>query len=289
MAEATKIEWATHTMNFWIGCTKISNGKQPSACDNCYAADMSHRYGWAEFEAGAPRHRTSTNNWKQPKKWNRKAKALGIRESVFALSLGDFFDSEVEVKWRDDAINVIEDCDQLDWLVLTKRPQVARKVFEHRKPPPNMTLGVTVETQPMADLRIPQLLAIPGLARCFLSCEPLMGPMDLRRYLAGIDWVIAGGESGPKARPSNPQWFRDLRDQCDAAGKPFFFKQWGEFAPEELGRNGVDTFSVITSDGEHLTGERAIWGQPGAAVVARVGKKRAGALLDGNEHRAFPR
>ena len=125
--------------------------------------------------------------------------------------------------------------------------------------PVNAWAGTTIENQEWADRRIPALLQVPAPVR-FLSCEPLLGALTLD--LTGIHWVIAGGESGPGARPSHPDWFRSLRDQCAAAGVPFHFKQWGEFAPVGDGR-GVN--------------------------VARVGKAAAGRLLDGIEHNDYPK
>jgi protein gp37 len=170
-------------------------------------------------------------------------------------------------------------------------------------PLPNIWLGVSVEDQQRADERIPDLLATPAAVR-FLSCEPLLGPLDLSAWCwlrtmgsdgaavrPGIDWVIAGGESGPRSRPVHPDWIRSLRDQCLAGEVPFFFKQWGEYVPCEMAKAGHDTFSVVASNGEHLTGERAVTGEPGdanAEIIARVGKKRAGALLDGREWREMP-
>jgi len=209
------------------------------------------------------------------------------------------FDAEVDEDWRDDLFSLIVETPHLDWLLLTKRPQVAKKYLAHV--PANLWLGTTVEDQTMADLRIPILLSIPAKVR-FLSCEPLLGPVDLRRIDIGngieldamtgyhssslrvkvqdvpkgvlaqmpilpkptghLGWVIAGGESGPKARPPMIGWFRSLRDQCQAAGVAFHFKQWGEFAPDDPAA-------------EHT-------------AMRRVGKKAAGATLDGKEWREFP-
>jgi protein gp37 len=275
MATETKIEWADHTWNPWIGCTPVS-----AACDNCYAAAMAHRRGWAQFVAGAPRHRTSKDYWRQPLRWNHKAAANGARESVFP-SLCDPFDAEVSNHWRDDLFEKVEQTPSLDWLILTKRPKVARGYFSPnsgRKVPANVRLGTTAENQAMADLRLPQLLAIDAPA-FFVSVEPMLGPVDLRHVAQDDDgyinalssstgpnlaWVIAGGESGPRARPSHPDWFRALRDQCVAAGVPFFFKQWGEWAPGE----GADVLM-----------DRSL---------RRMGKRRAGARLDGRDWREMP-
>lgn len=195
------------------------------------------------------------------------------------------------------------------------------------KPPPNVWIGTTVENQEMADKRIPALLRIPAKVR-FLSCEPLLRAVDLDQWVDGISgdgslkplsgyvsgdgcyepwqdnahrvhWVIAGGESGGKARPSHPDWFRSLRDQCAAAGVPFFFKQWGEWCPatEEFGVTG----HVMPDSGIMPCGKPAAWvgqngamqcpsstGLDGAFAVARMGSKQTGRKLDGIEHSAFP-
>lgn len=248
MAEQTKIEWVDHTFNPWIGCTRVS-----PACDNCYAAAMAHRRKWARFEPRAPRRRTSAGNWQQPLRWNRKAEKAGYRARVFGPSLADPFDAEVSTEWREDYLRLIEATPQLDWILLTKRPLVARKFFANRKVPDNLWPGITAESQAMLDLRAPHLLAIDARVRV-VSAEPLLDALDLRRWQHGLGWVIAGGESGPRARPSDPEWFRSLRSQCAAAGIPLFFKQWGEHGQDML----------------------------------KVGRRKAGALLDGRPHRGAP-
>ena len=154
-------------------------------------------------------------------------------------------------------------------------------------PDPNVWLGVSVENQEAADERIPDLLAIPAAVR-FLSCEPLLGPIDLGRWLkpggaeGGRSWVIAGGESGPGARPMHPDWARGLRDQCTSAGVPFFFKQWGEWLAGRW-QDGQEGQRNDSREWRHF-------GTPGeqGAFAVRVGKKTAGALLDGHEWKEFP-
>jgi protein gp37 len=302
MGEATKIEWCDHTFNPWIGCTKVS-----PACDHCYAEALNRRWGRDLWGAGKPRQRTTKANWRQPLAWDRKAAADGVRRRVFCASLADVFDAEVDEKWRYDLFGLILQTPNLDWLLLTKRPQVAAKWWRDTKAPipENIWLGTTVENQAMADLRIPTLLSIPAPVR-FLSCEPLLEPVELRDVDDGIDclrrrtgprinWVIAGGESGRGARPAHPDWFRSLRDQCAAAGVPYFFKQWGEF--EEIGPAGSQTATERLADGRH---DRLVMVDPmGQSVdlgaddrewlMERIGKKLAGALLDGRGHREFPR
>lgn len=325
MAETTGIEWTDATFNPWIGCTAVS-----AACDHCYAEALVKRYG-GDF---ATRRRTSPANWKKPLAWNRKAEAAGKRMRVFCASLADVFDNQVPAEWRTDLFALIDAAPWLDWQLLTKRPQNIAKML----PPnwgdgwPNVWLGTTVENQEEADRRIPHLLDVPA-RRKFLSCEPLLGLVDLHRWLRdlcpnchhpdcvpslradsaevfsrcgrfvmetpgpALDWIIVGGESGRGARPVNPAWARNLRDQCAAHGVPFFFKQWGEWGPDGIDFISYDRTakvgtieSLLSSAGQYavayrnrLTGEKIVGDQ-----LCRVGKKRAGSLLDGVEHKAFP-
>jgi protein gp37 len=339
MAENSNIEWTDHTFNGWIGCTKIS-----AACDNCYAENWGKRFG-VEWGAGKERRLTSDAYWRKPLAWNRKAAKEGTRPKVFANSLSDVFDAEVSDEWRDRLFALIALTPNLDWLVLTKRPKVARDYLTaedrdeaigfaaheaceqrgadyHRVsallhkghspdgswPLPNLWLGTTVENQAMAELRIPLLLDTPSAKR-FLSCEPLIGPIKLdaawprARAIAGagIDLVIAGGESGKGSRPSHPDWFRGLRDQCDAAGVPFFFKQWGDWLPWEEGsvpewmsqtgqtQDSHTLFPAFIEDDPKWDDGLAfvIEGEP-FATFQLVGKKAAGRLLDGREWSEMP-
>jgi protein gp37 len=295
MAENSKIEWTDHTFNAWSGCTKVS-----AACDHCYAESWAKRSGIVKWGAHA-RRRTTEGYWRQPLKWDRVAKRDGVRRKVFCCSLADVFDNQVDPIWRADLWKLIAECRHLDWLLLTKRPQNIAKML-----PPSWAngwdkgwshvwLGTTVENQEEADRRIPHLLATPAAIR-FLSCEPLLGPVDLRniyrdetlfdaldgmsesnvidagdrmvavnpvyRQIGKINWCIGGGESGPNARPPMIEWARSLRDQCVSAGTPFFWKQWGEYTPDD-------------PSAQHT-------------AMRRVGKKSAGALLDGREHKEMP-
>ncbi|MBA5778234.1 phage Gp37/Gp68 family protein [Stappia sp. F7233] len=173
----------------------------------------------------------------------------------------------------------------------------------------NVWIGVSVEDQTRADERIPDLLATPTAIR-FVSAEPLLGPVDFLAFqegipgnewltwLDGIDWIIVGGESGPDARPMHPDWARSIRDQCAAAGTAFFFKQWGEWAPQVGAVDGwnIDDNPEI-SRFDHRDWEGGHWGEPYRPMwcdevdddtVSRIGKSRAGRLLDGVEHNAMP-
>jgi protein gp37 len=295
MAENSKIEWTTHTFNPWVGCQKVS-----PACEHCYAESWAKRTGQAGLWRGE-RRRTSASNWKLPLKWNKEAEGTGTRPRVFCSSLADVFEAREElVTWRDNLFDVIRATPNLDWLLLTKRPEnlsLMLPVNWQLQPAPNVWLGTTVENQAMADKRIPELLSVrAGLH--FLSCEPLLSPVhlgsipapsggyfdarytgnDKHRPAGKIDWVISGGESGGNARPSSPAWFRSLRDQCVEANVPFHFKQHGEWI-------GVDDLDSIMQPGE--TYQDKGWTTPAERVFAdgsiavRIGKTKSGRLLDG--------
>jgi len=240
MGENSKIEWCDHTFNPFVGCTKIS-----PACDHCYAEAWAKRTGndalWQ-----SERRRTTDANWRQPLKWNREAERGGVRRKVFCASLADVFDNQVPLHWRDDLWCLICKTPWLDWLLLTKRPQNIAKMLPPGDlwqpwPWPNVWLGCTAENQEEADRRIPHLLAVPAAVR-FLSCEPLLGPVSLRRWFTasdddhcwqpgGISWVIVGGESGPNRRPMDLAWARSIRDQCAAVDVAFFGKQLDKKTP----------------------------------------------------------
>lgn len=305
MAENTKIEWATHTFNPWEGCQKVGPG-----CDHCYAEARNQRFvGGTNWGPGAPRRRTSVQNWNLPRKWNREAKASGTRPRVFCASLADVFDNAVDPAWRVDLFHLISQTPNLDWLLLTKRPgNIAAMMpsYSHtHRSWPNVWLGCTVVNQAEADRDIPKLLALPAKVR-FLSIEPMLGPIDLRKWIGvepiiaglssyqdqdgfvrqdigggimdGLGWIICGGESGPHARPMHPDWARLLRDQCKAAGVPFLFKQWGDWA--------------VTDDPEVIcsvpTAQRDFLGASIGEAMIRVGKKRAGRILDGRSWDEVP-
>lgn len=282
MGENTKIEWATNTFNPWIGCTRVSPG-----CVNCYAEElMDHRYKRVKWGKGELRSRTSEANWKKPLAWNKKAEAEGTRPRVFCSSLADVFDPEVEQEWKDDLWRLIEKTPNLDWLLLTKRPEyidVAIPTSWFQQWPQNVWLGVTVENQKMARERIHILASYPAPVR-FLSCEPLIGPLSLD--LEEIDWVIVGGESGKNARPMHPDWIERIQSDCNAEVTAFFFKQWGEWAPwhfveekeaMEFSAYETDRRINVSRCGKRNGGSPHI---PGDYTMYRIGKKRAGRLFE---------
>jgi protein gp37 len=221
MAENSGIEWTTHTFNPWIGCTKVS-----AACDHCYAEAWDKRFNGERWGPHAERTRTKT--WGNPVKWNKQAAASGERPRVFCASLADVFDNHktIQPTWRRELWALIRQTPNLDWLLLTKRPQNIIKMLpeDWGDGYANVWLGATVENQAAAD-RIGALTKVPAVVR-FLSMEPLVGPVDLSAHIGDLHWVITGGENGKHYRPVDPDWFRHIRDQCASAGVPFLFKQW---------------------------------------------------------------
>lgn len=264
---STKIEWADAVWNPTIGCTRVSAG-----CQNCYAERMANRLaqnpatpeyvGLAEKGRWTGKVKCLPERLDQPLRW-RKPKR------IFVNSMSDLFHEDVPCWMVDKVFATMALCPQHTFMVLTKRPdrmaaymlswsligiermarelvsgdphgklvnpeQVAALVQRDDAPLPNVWLGVSVEDQVTADERIPWLLKTPAVVR-FVSCEPLLGPVDLYRHspgwlgshACGISWLITGGETGPGARPAHPDWFRGLRDQCQAASVPFFFKRHG--------------------------------------------------------------
>lgn len=230
----SKIEWTNSTFNPWAGCTKVG-----PACDNCYAAEETKRYGFVEWGPDAER-RITTSVWSNPPRWDREAFRSGRRHRVFCGSWCDVFEGRKDtLEPLDRLFSLIAKTPNLDWQLLTKRPHNIRKLTPWALGdwPRNVWFGTTVENQEWADRRIPHLLQVPGPVR-FVSVEPMLGPIRLQRHLGigegKINWVICGGESGHHARGCDDMvtWYRDLRDQCLEAGVPFFFKQWGNFRLE---------------------------------------------------------
>lgn len=270
MAKNSKIEWTHHTFNPWWGCTKISPG-----CDFCYAESWALRVGSDVWGAHSDRRFFSEAHWKEPLRWNSEAASEKKRRRVFCASMADVFENRTELDaWRIRLWELIEQTSWLDWLLLTKRPSlVARYAPWGKNWPQNVWLGTTVESQELADQRLPKLVELPAAVR-FLSCEPLLGPLELSPYLKEIDWIIAGGESGSRARPMNPEWVRSLRDQCLEYEVPFHFKQWGHWHPvnpSEFRR----TVKMQDSSGNE------IW-------MAPLGKTNSGRDLDGRQWDELP-
>lgn len=350
MAETTTIEWTRNddgtpgrTWNPATGCSKISAG-----CDNCYAETIAERFrGHAAFPKGFD-VQIRADKVNDPLKWRKPTR-------VFVNSMSDLFHDEISREWITEIFGVMAAARKHTFQLLTKRhgrmrsllndPNFAHMV-RHRAqgkglsipdfvwPLPNLWLGVSVENQRWANIRIPALVDTPAAVR-FLSCEPLLGPVDLfagdhstherdydgaddyvcldcstedrhvpwraiDRTSFGIDWVITGAESGRKARPAHPDWFRSLRDQCATANIAYFHKQNGEWADRTQltgdQRATADIWDakkvlyVHPADGRTQT--HGDWGMhdhlEGWASVQRVGKKAAGRELDGRTHDQFP-
>jgi protein gp37 len=295
MSENSNIEWCDHTFNPWIGCTKVAPG-----CANCYAEAQRMRFGKDEWGPGKARTRTSEASWNKVRKWNRQAQcncgAAGAggrecewcangckRPRVFCASLADVFEDRGDLdEWRNDLFALIRETPHLDWLLLTKRPDVAREWLceeyqgyslrgdpDYANPPyPNLWLGYSVACR--KDLEgVRHLRAAPAAVR-FLSIEPLLEAVDLTPWLecrcdkdgncdvclsGGLDWVITGGESGPNARPCDVAWIRGIVEQCKAADVRVFVKQLGA-KPYELVENYAcddDTCQRCGGRGEIVT------------------------------------
>lgn len=240
MGEATKIQWTDHTFNAWWGCTKVSAG-----CDNCYAEAFDKRLGGKHWGAGIERKVFKDKHWAEPLRWNATALKAGKRARVFCSSMADVFDAEAPAGQLERLWALICETTNLDWQLLTKRPhRIAQSLpADWGVGYPNVWLGTTVENQEQAELRIPRLLAVPARLR-FLSCEPLLGPVDLSAFMGGpyvalpgdhvelnynfgLSWVIIGGESGRGARPFDGRWAGALVRQCRSAGVACFVKQLG--------------------------------------------------------------
>jgi protein gp37 len=287
MADRSRIEWTDATWNPVTGCDKVSAG-----CDHCYAETIARRFAGSPAYPNGFAVTSRPDRLDQPLRWRRPRR-------IFVNSMSDLFHDEIPDEYIARVFVVMAGARRHTFQVLTKRhgrmrsllrnPAFVEQVQEefdlfewshtaptwgHRWPLPNVWLGVSVEDQRWADIRIPALLDAPAAVR-FLSCEPLLDRITLHRYLPNgwgesarhnprppmfpnprptVDWVIVGGESGRGARPMQPDWARSLRDQCRASSVAFYFKQWGEWAP------------VTDAGGE---------------VVRRIGKKTAGRVLDG--------
>lgn len=281
MGEQSKIEWTDYTFNPWEGCEKVSPG-----CKNCYAEARDKRWhGGEHWGPGSARFGHTEAYWRQPLRWNAEAAKAGRIARVFCGSLCDILDDHGPAhsgdlylpELRERVFRLVPQTPNLMWLFLTKRPE-NDGMFPHQWReawPRNAMFGFTVENREWLERRIHKAFGfarqVNGL-RIFLSCEPLLGPLSPLDLSAingkhAIDWVICGGESGANARPMHPDWARQLRDECARAGVPFFFKQWGEYAPEI---------------------EKGSYRREPIEGMVRVGKHAAGRLLDGVEHNALP-
>lgn len=314
----SKIEWTEKTWNPLAGCTRISAG-----CENCYAEVMAHRLMHMGQEKYADTvKKTAGGKIQWTGKINIDEAALSIPYKTkkptmfFVNSMSDLFHNNVPFEFIEKVYMVMVENSQHIFQVLTKRPKRMVEFFEwlatgvkkvgldsvptqssnimdYLSALPNVWWGVSVEHQEAANERIPYLLKIPAVVR-FLSCEPLLGYVDLtnafwsknqvpigelRDLLVNkIDWVIAGGESGHNARPMHPDWVIDLKNQCKEVNVPFFFKQWGEWAPVHdlrVNEKGIAGKTWYTFDPD--------------TSVCKVGKKLSGSKINGIEYKEFPK
>jgi hypothetical protein len=282
----TKIEWCDNSWSPWRGCTKVSPG-----CAHCYAETLSKRNPAVLGQWGKGKPRVKAKNWNEPVKWNRSAQSewdlVSFKSPTVFPSLCDWLDDEVPIEWLAEFLQLVHETPNLTWLLLTKRPEnwvsqiesavvwLANRQMEsdwipevlvwlqswrdEGVPPTNVWVGTSVEDQQRADERIPELLKIPARGR-FLSLEPLLGPVDVHRWLRPrwsetlterntrplesecLDWLIIGGESGGGSRPCNVEWIRSLVAQGKVGGAATFVKQLGAMpvgpTPEVRGRVG---------------------------------------------------
>ena len=225
MMNKSKIDWCDFSWNPVTGCTKTSAG-----CAHCYAEMMSRRLkamGTDKYKNGfqVTLHEDALN---EPKKWRKP-------RTIFVCSMSDLFHKDVPFEFVDKVMQVIKETPQHRYQLLTKRAERIEEYFQTREVPKNVWLGVTVEVQSSKG-RIDNLRTIKDAPIRFLSCEPLLedlGTLDL----TGIDWIIVGGESGTQARPMKEEWVKNIKAQCDAAGKAFFFKQWGTWGSDGVKRD----------------------------------------------------
>ena len=223
MSRHSGISWCDCSFTPWFGCANVS-----AACDHCYAEVWTHRFRKAIWGPHGTRPRSAASTWRQPLAWNRKAARDGKRLTVFISENSDVFDNKAAEADRADLWQLMRDTPHLLWIVLTKRPQNMAKMLPADWPLANVWLGVTAENEVEAQRRMPILAATPAAGR-FVSCEPLLGPVDLTPWLDRVDFVIAGCESrgARTGRPTEIAWVRSLRDQCVAADVQFHLKQLG--------------------------------------------------------------
>ena len=305
MAALSSIEWTDSTFNPWVGCTKIKRpGGRLSACDFCYAEKWAKRSGMVTW-GNHPRRRTTESYWRGPLRWNQQSskfyERFGRRQRVFCASLADVFDNQADAEWRLELFDLIRQCDQLDWQLLTKRPQNIRKMLPRDwcDGYPNVWLGTTAEDAEAYQERVRHLLELPAAVR-FVSYEPALGPLgSIKIGNKAPDWIIIGGESGVSAslaRPTRPQWVRDTIAECSHNNVAPFLKQWGSYSnnPLVIERGLTPKEAMLEDPPSNGKGggklDDKIWRQfPRIRFLSRVtkgatnlkGKVKAGELIPG--------
>jgi protein gp37 len=283
MGKNSSIEWTHHTFNPWWGCAKVS-----LACNNCYAEKWSKRLGSDLWGPEANRRFFGENHWREPIRWNKEAEKKQERKRVFCASMADVFEDRKDLdESRNKLWKLIETTPWLDWCILTKRTENINKMIPWDSNwPRNVWMGTTIESQELAEKRIPELIKIPAKIR-FISCEPLLSLLNISNWLCEkptnkiklnncIDWVIAGGESGAKSRPTHPVWIKKLRDQCIKTNTPFHFKQWGNWCPLIGSVNGKRRTIEVNSGTDEIV------------TMVRKNKKDAGRELEGMNWDGLP-
>lgn len=306
--------WWDRALTLVEGCTPVSPG-----CDHCWSAAMAHRFNACDDDGFVLTWRGNFNG-KIICREDRLALPLKTKKPTAWAVWNDLFHEYVPGDFHNAFFLMAEECSHHIFIVLTKRPEriIAMPGYMDRPWPENVWLGVTAENQEQADKRIPILLKIPAAVH-FVSCEPLIGPLNIRPGLPrepklslsigtqnskSLDWVICGGESGQHARPMHPEWARSLRYQCQAAGVPFFHKQNGEWLPELfLSEDQKNAFwqkqnpqwGTLDREGNWWrettpwNGRQGEDSPEGEYVMYRTGKKAAGRLLDGQEYLQLPK
>ncbi len=310
MGDKTGISWTDATWNPVAGCSVISPG-----CTNCYAMMMAARLD----RMGVELYRGLTQSSKAGPVWTGEIRLSGEKQltqpmrwkkprRIFVNSMSDLFHRGLADDDIGRPFTVMAMTPQHVYQILTKRSDRMKRLMNgpkshehwhpktwHRSILPNVWLGVSVENR-AALHRIDDLRATPAAKR-FLSIEPLLEDLG-EIELAGIDWVIVGGESGPDARPMHPDWARSIRDQCAAAGTPYFFKQWGDWMPVVDRETDDPDWQIVYSNPSlhfgngryrfhNLAGGQGFHGER-VHLMKKVGKKAAGSLLDGIAHKEFP-
>lgn len=286
----SKIEWTDRTWNPVTGCTKVSQG-----CKNCYALRMYERFNGPGSFKNVICHQSRLT---MPLQWQKPS-------MVFVNSMSDLFHEDVPFVFIDAVFSVMSDVSRHTYQVLTKRPKRMLDFFQWKKemlggitwqPSDNVWIGVSVEDQKAADERIPLLLQVEASV-LFLSCEPLLGPLDLSKYLKGnpcartgnkVDWVIVGGESGHGARPMHPSWVRSIAYECLSTSTPFFFKQWGEYVEGASASTPLHQWHTVDYTGKIYLAEELLPKGKDIVLMSKVGKKKAGNLLDGRSYLQWP-
>lgn len=304
MGEKTGILWCHHTFNSWWGCQKLNQ-----ECANCYAATWANRMGFSNLwgpKKTSERRFFEDHHWNEPLTWNRKAEKAGERRRVFLGSMMDIFEDFPGLnEQRERVYKLIESTPWLDWMLLTKRIENGFHMFPERwlfNLPRNVWMGITAGTQKSFDESWPILQSLTHaypFQVIYISAEPLLekvdyseafdddniGDEDASYFLRPVDWIIAGGESGAKARPCHPDWVRSIREQCKETETKFMFKQWGEWLP----RSQVDStmqgdLAMANVFGKDFQYHH--W-QDGSDSI-RVGKEKAGRKIDDRTWEEIP-